>query len=291
VFVHNEETTMSLPTNPGNRHPELLVEPDWLWEHRDDPGVRLIDCARIEAYWRAHIPGAVGLPVDGRIKEPEGGVHVMGAEKFAELMSELGVSADTTVVTYDDFNTTWATRLWWVLAYYGHRDARVLNGGWVRWLAESRPLSREEIEPDRGRFTARPNEDVMCRLDYLKGRYDDPDVQVLNVLPEAYYSGEENPFENRRPGHIPGSVNIPVEEFLAEDKHGVFKTAGELEAILEKHGLSPERETIVHCQCGRWTTLGFFVLKLLGWDRVRAYDAAMAEWANRDDTPLTLGSV
>jgi len=281
---------MNLSTDLGYRRPELLAEPDWLWERRDDPNVRLVDCASPEAYGRAHIPGAVGLQVDVWIKEPEGGVHVMGPEKFAELMSGLGVSDDTTVVTYDDFNTTFATRLWWVLNYYGHSNARVLNGGWDRWLGESRPSSRTEVEPDRGRFTPHPNEAVMCRVDYLKDRFDDPDVQVLNVLPEAHYSGEVNPFENSRVGHIPGSVNIPIEDFMAEDKHGMFKAARELEAILEKHGVSPERETVVHCQAGVRTTLGFFVLKLLGWDRVRAYDAAMAEWANRDDTPLVLGN-
>src|SRR5207245_3478452 len=119
-------------------------------------------------------------------------------------------------------------------------------------------------------------------------RFDDPDVQVLNVLPEAHYRGEANPFENKRVGHIPGSVNIPIEEFLTEDEHGVFKPASELQAILDKHGLSPARETVVHCQAGVRTTLGFFILKLLGWERVLAYDAAMAEWANRDDTPLAL---
>lgn len=31
-----------------------------------------------------------------------------------------------------------------------------------------------------------------------------------------------------------------------------------------------------------------FVLKLLAFDRVRNYDGSMREWANRDDTPLTL---
>jgi thiosulfate/3-mercaptopyruvate sulfurtransferase len=136
---------MSLLADSGYRHPELLVEPDWLWEHHDDPGVRTIDCASVEvvaarvgtvpltlvdSFERAHIPGAVALSVDAWIKEPAGGVHVMDAAKFADLMEELGVSADTTVVTYDDFNTTWATRLWWVLTYYSHANARVLNGGW-----------------------------------------------------------------------------------------------------------------------------------------------------------------
>ena len=53
-------------------------------------------------------------------------------------------------------------------------------------------------------------------------------------------------------------------------------------------GLSPKRETIVHCQAGVRTTTGVFALALLGWRQVRAYDAAMADWANRDDTPLVV---
>src|SRR3989454_6280160 len=268
--------------------PELLAEPDWLWEHRDDPGIRVVDCGSVDAYARAHIPTAVALSVDGWLKEPEGGVHVMGAETFAALMGRLGVSDDTTVVAYDDFNTTYATRLWWVLNYYGHTAAKVLDGGWHRWLSEGRPTTFHAKTPEPGRFTAQANEEIMCRLDYLKERYDGPGVQVLNVLSGPHYRGEANPFGNKRVGHIPGSINIPIEEFLTEDDRGVFKPAWELRAILDKAGLSAEKETVVHCQAGIRTTFGFFVLSLLGWDRIRAYDAAMAEWGNQDDTPLGL---
>ena len=268
--------------------PEILAEPDWLWEHRDDPGVRVVDCGSADAYARAHIPAAVSLGVDGWLKEPEGGVHVMGREMFAELMIKLGVSDDTTIISYDDFNTTYATRLWWVLNYYGHTAAKVLNGGWRRWLTEVRPITHPQTTPGPGRFTARANEEVMCRLDYLRERYDDPTVQILNVLPPAHYRGETNPFGNKRVGHIPGSVNVPIEEFMTDDDRGVFKSAWELRAILEKGLLSADKETVVHCQAGVRTTLGFFVLSLLGWNRIRAYDAAMAEWANRDDTALVL---
>jgi thiosulfate/3-mercaptopyruvate sulfurtransferase len=279
---------MSTALDLDYARPELLAEPDWVWEHRDDPGVRVVDCGSADAYARAHIPMAVALSVDGWLKEPEGGVHVMGPEAFATLMGRLGVSEDTTVVAYDDFNTTYATRLWWVLNYYGHTAAKVLNGGWHRWLSEERPMTFHETAPEPGRFSARANEDIMCRLDYLKGRYDHPDVQVLNVLAVAYYRGEANPFRNKRVGHIPGSVNIPIEKFLTDDDRGVFKPARELRATLDNAGLSPAKETVVHCQAGIRTTLGFFVLSLLGWDRIRAYDAAMAEWANQEDTPLEL---
>jgi thiosulfate/3-mercaptopyruvate sulfurtransferase len=281
---------MAPSVDQGYARPDLLAEPDWLWDRREEAKVRAIDCGSPDAYGRAHIPGAAGLPVDGWLKEPEGGVHVMGPSSFGEVMGKLGVSDDTTVVAYDDFNTTYATRLWWVLNYYGHTDAKVLNGGWHRWLTEGRPATFHETTPERGQFTPRPNEDIMCRVDYLKKRFDNPDVGVVNVLPEAHFRGEVNPFGNKRVGHIPGSVNIPIEEFLTQDDRGVFESASDLEAILDKAGISRDQEVIVHCQAGVRTTLGFFVLRLLGWDRVRAYDAAMAEWANREDTPLTLDS-
>ncbi len=285
----------------GYARPELLAEPDWLWDHRDDPNVRLIDCDSFEAYRRAHIPGAVALPAHPWLKEgteltetPPGlylgwgptGLHVMGPERFAEVMSQSGVSEDTTVVAYDGYNMSFATRLWWVLNYYGHTNARVLNGGWQRWLTEGRPVSFGQTVPEPGHFTPRTNDALMCRLDDLKARLEDPGVQVLNVLPAGMYRGEANPFGNKRVGHIPGSVNLPIGKFITDDDRQVFKPASELRSLLTEADASPEKETVVHCHAGIRTTMGVFVLSLLGWDRVRAYDASMAEWANRDDTPL-----
>jgi thiosulfate/3-mercaptopyruvate sulfurtransferase len=250
----------------GYPRSELLAEPDWLWECRDDPTTRIVDCGTEDAYERAHIPEAVALSVHPWIKEPEDGLHVMGPESFSQLMEGLGVSDETTVVCYDDFNTTFAARLWWVLNYYGHTDAKVLNGGWHRWVLEERPVTFQPTEPQPGRFTPRQNEQVICRLDYLKEKFDDPGVTVLNVLPEGHFRGQENPLENQRVGHIPGSINLPIEAFLVDDDRGVFKEAGELESLLANSGVSADKETVVHCQAGVRTALGFLVLSLMGTD-------------------------
>ena len=213
----------------------------------------------------------------------------MDPERFAEVMSQSGVSEDTTVVSYDGYNMSFATRLWWVLNYYGHTNAKVLNGGWQRWLTEGRPVTFREAVPEPGHFTPRINDALMCRLDDLKARFDDPEVQVINVLPRGAYLGKVNPFPTgKRVGHTPGSMNLPIEEFVTGDDRQVFKPASELRSVLAEAGASPEKETVVHCQGGIRTTMGVFVLSLLGWDRVRGYDASMAEWANRDDTPLVV---
>ena len=82
-------------------------------------------------------------------------------------------------------------------------------------------------------------------------------------------------------------MNIPIERFFVDELVPTIKPARELQSMLAEADLSPEQETVIHCQAGVRTTMGVFVTSLLGWDRVRAYEASMAEWANRDDTPLT----
>jgi thiosulfate/3-mercaptopyruvate sulfurtransferase len=276
--------------------PELLAEPNWLWERRDDPQLRIIDCGDPAAYDRAHIPGAIRLVREEDtvevgspqwLKDPDDRLHVLGSEGVATLAERLGISDDTTVVAYDDYNGSFATRLWWILTYYGHPDVKVLNGGWQRWLDEGRPASFRENVPEPGRFMPRPNEAMRMRVDELKARHTDPRVQIVNVLWPEMYAGTANPFGNKRVGHIPGSVNLPIERFSADEDVPTIKPAAELQTVLGEAGLSPERETVIHCQAGVRTTMGVFVTTLLGWEQVRAYEASMAEWANRDDTALT----
>lgn len=274
-----------------------LAEPEWLWEHRDDPNVRVVDCSDPAGYARAHIPGSVRLrgdemsstvPADW-LKDRDDPLHVMKPEAFADLMARCGVSVATTVVAYDDYNGTAATRLWWVLTFYGHADVKVLNGGWQRWVDEGRPVAIRETTPERGSFTPRPREALRVRLDELMLRYSDPDVRIVNVLWPGMYAGTVNPFENKRVGHIPGSINLPIERFFADEHIPRLKPANELRTVLAEAGLSGDTDTVVHCHAGVRTTMAIFVMWLLGWDRVRAYEASMAEWANRDETPLTTG--
>jgi thiosulfate/3-mercaptopyruvate sulfurtransferase len=269
-----------------------VVEPGWLWEHRHEPSVRIIDCGATlcgssDAYDRVHLPEAVHLPVHGWLKETEFGRHVIGTDELSAIMTALGVTSRTTVVAYDDYNSTYATRLWWVLTYYGHSDVRVLNGGFRRWLAEGRPLSNRPAAAAPGEFHARPDSTLIADLERVAAAIDDPDVQILNVLTEDWYHGRVNPYGNARVGHIPGSVNLPIEQFLVSDDDPSFRPVEELRATVQAARIVPSKETIIHCQAGIRTTLAFLVLTMLGWEHVRAYDASMAEWANRQDTPLT----
>src|SRR5918911_1951043 len=151
-----------------------LVTTDWLAEHLEDPGARIVDIrgyvkktdleegrqraeylgAR-EEYDEAHVPGAVYVDWTRDITDPDDPVPVQVAppERFAELMSSLGIGDDTHVVVYDAAGGQFATRLWWALTYYGHEQVYVLNGGWRKWTAEGRPTTSAIPRTEPAEFT------------------------------------------------------------------------------------------------------------------------------------------
>jgi thiosulfate/3-mercaptopyruvate sulfurtransferase len=64
------------------------------------------------------------------------------------------------------------------------------------------------------------------------------------------------------------------------------KPAPELAKLFRDADVLPAHEVIVYCQVGMRASLDLFVLRLLGYDKLRNYYGAWEEWGNRDDLPL-----
>ena len=212
-------------------------------------------------------------------------MYVMPPDEFAQLMGNLGVGDDTLVVTYDDNNALVASRLWWVLNYYGHPNVKVLNGGWHRWLSEGRPITFHATHPSPATFTPAPQRHLLATVDDLLQRYDDPDCQVLDARSDAEWDGT-NDRGNKRAGRVPGARHLEWIRFVARTDDRKFLPADELQRLLDEAGISRDKPTITYCQGGIRAAHAAFVLTLLGYDDIRVYDGSMYEWANRDDTPL-----
>lgn len=227
-------------------HPEMLAETFWLAGQVLDGSLRLIDCREPAEYAAGHIPGALALPVHNYIKD-EGGIHVMGAEAFAQLMGDLGVGDTTTVVTYDANGGLSATRLWWALNYYGHTRTRVLNGALQKWAGEGRPVTTEApAPPARATFTARPIPAWIARKDDVHACIQDPGSIILDVRSAAEHTGAE-PRKNRRAGHIPRAIHLEWTRALdSEGTYRVWRQPVELRALFENAGVTPDHSIIVH---------------------------------------------
>ncbi len=231
-------------TQQGYAHPELLVETEWLAEHLDDPGLRIVDCDSPDAYRRVHIPGAVNVGENSYIKGKDG-VHVMPPEPLAAFMGALGIGDDTLVVTYDSRNSLLAARFWWVLNYYGHTNVKVLNGGWRKWLAEGRPMAERVPAVTSATFTPRPDASLLVTGDELRALVGNSGPVIWDVRSEGEYTGEAIR-NNKYGGHIPGTRHFEWTSVMDTEGLGTFKPAPEVRAMLQEQGITPDKEVYTY---------------------------------------------
>ena len=277
----------------GYAHPEALVTTEWIADHLNDPDVRIVESDEdVLLYETGHILNAVKIDWVEDLNDPLMRDYI-GPERFAQLMSEKGISPDTTVVFYGDKNNWWATYALWVFQLFGHEKAKIMDGGRAKWEAEGREMTQEvpSFEPSDYPIPTRDDEKIRAFqadvLKHLKERR-----PLVDVRSPGEYSGEllhmpDYPQEGAlRGGHIPGAANVPWARAARED--ATFKSGEELKEIYEgEAGLKKENEVIAYCRIGERSSHTWFVLKyLLGYPHVRNYDGSWTEWGNSVRMPI-----
>jgi thiosulfate/3-mercaptopyruvate sulfurtransferase len=277
----------------GYAHPDLLVSTEWVAAHLEDPSVRLVESNEdILLYDTGHIPGAVKVDWHADLNDPLVRDYI-SREQFEALMRRLGISNDTTVVFYGDKNNWWATYAYWVFQLFGHSNAKIMDGGRAKWIAEKRAITRDVPNYAASNYVAQERNDKPIRA--LR---DDVLVHIaaakplVDVRSPAEYKGEllhmaDYPQEGAlRGGHIPGAKSVPWAR--AANPDGTFKSAAELRAIYEQEqGLKPTDDVIAYCRIGERSSHTWFVLThLLGYEHVRNYDGSWTEWGNGVRLPV-----
>ncbi|MBI4926382.1 MAG: sulfurtransferase, partial [Anaerolineae bacterium] len=124
-------------------NPNILVETDWVAAHFNDPSIRLVESNEDALlYETGHIPGAVKVDWFTTLQDSVRRDFISQAE-FEALCARLGITNDTTVIFYGDKNNWFACYAFWLFAYYGHQNLRIMNGGRLKWTQENRPLTRD----------------------------------------------------------------------------------------------------------------------------------------------------
>ena len=269
-------------------NPPLLVETDELARLIGNPGVRIVelrgDPEKGPAAYRAgHIPGAVYLSpreLDDPTANAEG--LPIRPDRAAALFGGLGIDHDTTVVPYDDAGSLYAARLFFVLEYYGHARTRVLNGGLAKWRREGRPLSRDVAAVAAKRFVPQARGDLVATAAEVRVSLGKAEVCLVDARSPDEYAGRD--VRAQRGGHIPGAANVDWATTLAPDQ--TFKPADALRALFEAAGVRPDRQIVTYCQTGTRAAHDYFVLRLLGYAKIKNYDGSWQEWGNDTALPI-----
>ena len=279
----------------GYAHPESLVSTAWLAQHLSDPDLRIADATyylpnmgkdlRTE-FEAKHIPGAVPFDIDDIADRENPLPHMLPSpEKFASRMRKLGIGDGSRVVVYDAHGLMSATRAWWMLRIFGHKDVALLDGGLPKWIAEGRPVEEGPAHARERHFTARFDHGQVRDKAQIKANLKSRREQVLDARAKGRFTGAEPElWPGRRSGHIPGSRNLPFTDLLNLDK--TLISADQLTQKFREAGIDLKRPVITSCGSGVTATVLAFGLHLLGHRDVSVYDGSWAEWGLPGDTPV-----
>ena len=263
-------------------HPEQLVDTAWLAAHAADADVRVLDVRRT-GFDAGHIPEALWLDPES-IRDPGNAPSFMlSPGAFSRVMGSRGISGRTRVVVYDDRGGLLAARVWWMLHAYGHTNVALLDGGWVRWTAEQRPTTTATASVRAATFTAKLQPRWLATVDQVVAAIGRPGTTILDARTAAEMDGSDTRLSSRG-GVIPSARPLYWEDLL-DPVQKTFKTADELRAIVERHGLTPADEVIAYCWVGHRSAVDLFALRLIGYERVRNYLGSWEEWSRRMDLP------
>ena len=295
-----------------NVRSHLLVDTAWLAEHLHDPHLRIVDMrgyvrtvereneqgTRLqeahyvgapEDYEQGHIPGAVYIDWSRDIVDLDEVVEaqIASAAQFAETMSRLGIGDDDLVVAYDSHPAfQFATRLWWALNYYGHKQVAVLNGGFPKWKREGHALEQSIPSYPAVTFTPVVQPQLRTTAEEVLTLLGREGVTLVDARDQGQYSGKIVRGGGRR-GHIPGALNVPREEII-DPASGEFRDNEALQHVFSASGITPDQHVVAYCNGGVAATTVLFSLAMLGYPNLTNYDGSWNEWGSRVDLPVEI---
>ncbi len=263
----------------------LLVEPAELEAKLGASNLLIVDLNRAEVYAQTHLPGAVRLEyVDLTLSNPPAMGLLPDAKRLSDVMSGIGLTPDKHVVAYDAEGGSRAARLLWTLDVIGHRHYSLLNGGLLAWQHEGHRVEETPTTAKKSIYKVALQDHAVADKTWIARHLKDTNVVLLDARTAGEYDGSIS--RAARGGHIPGAINFDYVGAIDNVHHQRLRPVEGIRHELMELGVTPEKEIAVYCQTHHRSAHLYFVLKYLGYPRVRGYPGSWSEWGNSPDTPI-----
>lgn len=277
-----------------------LISVPELAAHMNDANWIICDCrhdltnyeAGRRAYSEAHIPGARFLHLDEDLSGPKTGVNgrhpLPHPVTFTLRLAALGIDNNTQVIAYDAMGGVYASRLWWMLRWVGHKNAAVLDGGIDAWVSAGQPVSKDFPAVKPLRYNPNPSPQLAVNVSDVMANLEQKTLQVIDARSPDRFRGENETLDPVA-GHIPGAANRFFKDNLGSD--GRFKSAEtlrqEFAAVLKTR--SPQ-DTVHQCGSGVTACHNLLAMEVAGLHGSRLFPGSWSQWVSDRQRPVATGS-
>ena len=243
-----------------------------------DPNLVLIDTRSFREYSQGHIPNAVNLDLFSFhwIDTSKNGIESFN-EQARKIFSYAGVTEKKNVVFYDTVSGMLAARGVWILQYFSHPQASMLDGGITKWSGEGRITTTKPSNFKPANFSGMPNPKILAGFQYILDNLNK--ITIFDVRSKEEFDGTL--VRAARSGHIPTSTNIDWNENISKD--GTMKKNADLSEIYQ---LPRDAEIVTYCQGAYRAANTYVALKKIGFKNVKVYLGSWGEWGNELGLPI-----
>ena len=273
---------------------QLLVSPEWLAKHINDPDLVLLQVGDAEEYMNEHLPRARFASLRS-ISRPETHsdtalhLEMLPAEQLRTALEKLGISDNSKIVVY--YGNDWvtpSTRVVFTLDYAGLGSRVVLlDGGMPAWKRSGGKVTDAVSAKTVGKLSPlQLRTPLIVDANWVKSNIGKPGIVVIDARAAGFYDGVQTGSGMTAPhrtGHIAGAKSVPFTE-IADDQN-VFRSQSELAALFAKAGVKPGDTVVTYCHIGQQGTGTLFAARLLGYP-VKLYDGSFEDWSARAELPV-----
>lgn len=281
-----------------------LVDVTTLAAHQGASDWVVIDC-RFElgkpavgeaAYAAGHIAGARYAHLDRDLAGPIGpetGRHPLPTPaEFAIKVGAWGIDGSTQVVVYDQGNSFFAARAWWIFRWLGHSKVAVLDGGLTAWLAAGFPLETQSAPHSPRRFEPKVQDELVAQVAEIESLIHRHAFSASHRLVDARgadrFAGDNETIDPVG-GHVPGAINHHYARNYGPD--GRLLDASTLQARWrDTLGGADPCNMIAMCGSGVSACVNLLALEHAGIKGARLYPGSWSEWIRDPARPVAKGN-
>lgn len=276
------------------------ISTDWLADHIDGEDLQILDVQpNVHDYIMGHLPNAIYLN-EGLLRSAQDRLPSMFVqpEALQPVLSRTGLDPNRTVVIYSSagrYSKCTAglgdgleqTMMAYSLIRFGHNNVYILDGGLEKWMSEGHGLTKVFPSWKPSNFDVQVHKEYFIEYEEFKKRKDQEDVILFDARPFEVYKEGGLWIKN---GHIPGANSLPWRTLMTKDNARLMKSDEELQELVGKFNITPEKNLIIYCGTGREATNEFLFFKFyLGHERVRIYEGSFTEWSSHPENQTVTG--